>query len=183
MFFVFSYVTECVWNLLCTGVWQRGISGVHRRSIYTLSCLRGTYRGSEIYVRSVVCNVRRIFHTPNVEDTRDLLRLTHAYREECFFGGPSAAEVLRRARLTAMSMRESRDIRWVYRSRVPKKLCVTKVTVFSSSTISCSIRKADANLSMSLLKFGSIISFLTLNEGNIVSCVMPVTLWIECESV
>ena len=40
--------------------------GVCGSGIYTLSCLRGTYRGSGIYVRRVVRNTRRVFHTPNI---------------------------------------------------------------------------------------------------------------------
>ena len=167
---------EFYYYSLCMSLWQSRIYRVHRSGIYTLSCLRGTYRGSGIYYERVVCNIRRIFHS-RIYRIEVYLIPTRAYRDEWFLAGGSAAE----ARRTAMSMRESSDILWVYRSRVPRYECVTKITVFSSSIISCSIRKADANRSMSLLKFGSIRSFLTLYEGDIISCVVPVALWIECE--
>ena len=53
--------------------------------------------------------------------------------------------------------------------------------MFSFSSISVSILKADESLSMMEFRLGSIRSFLTLYEGDVISCVVPVALWFQCE--
>ena len=63
---------ELYYYSLCMSLWQSRIHRVHRSGIYTLSCLRGTYRGSEIYVRRTDCNTRRVFRSPNILDQRSI---------------------------------------------------------------------------------------------------------------